>query len=94
MLRKCDHCSNEYTARKADVKRGWGLCCTKSCAAKKREESKPSYNIDTVRRNNIRRANWNSPDNPRSDSFRPTLSDEEYYNKETHPFSSEGLGQE
>lgn len=30
------HCGNEYEARVADVKRGYGLSCTKSCAAYRR----------------------------------------------------------
>ena len=34
--RNCDVCSAEYLARKADLKRGWGRCCSKSCAAIKR----------------------------------------------------------
>mgnify|MGYP005888001585 FL=1 len=41
------------------MKRGWGLCCSKSCAAEKREKSKPGYNPRRVALNNIRRENWN-----------------------------------
>ena len=41
------------------MKRGWGLCCCKSCAAEKREKSKPGYNPRRVALNNIRRENWN-----------------------------------
>ena len=26
-----------------NLKRGWGLCCSKKCAAKKREKSRPNY---------------------------------------------------
>lgn len=37
MKRKCDHCKKEYEADMRNLKRGWGLCCSKSCAAKKRE---------------------------------------------------------
>ena len=93
MKRNCDYCNKEYSARKADIERGWGLCCSKSCAASKREEAKPGYNKDTVAMNNIRREVWNSPDNPRSENFREPLTDQEYYDATTHPFSSEGLGQ-
>lgn len=50
--RKCDNCSKEYSADERNTKRGWGLTCSKSCAAKKREKSKPSYNLETVQRNN------------------------------------------
>ena len=35
-------CGAEYTARKADLKRGWARACCKSCASKKREFSKPN----------------------------------------------------
>lgn len=57
--RKCDTCNKEYQADSRNIKRGWGLCCSKSCAAKKREKSKPSYNKQIVKQNNIRRKNWN-----------------------------------
>lgn len=42
--RKCDVCGREYQADTRDLKRGWGLCCCKRCAAIKREQSKPGYN--------------------------------------------------
>lgn len=32
--KKCRFCSEEFETRTADVKRGWGLFCSKSCAAK------------------------------------------------------------
>ena len=35
-----------------------GLCCSKRCAAKVHERSKPGYNPSTVKANNYRRANW------------------------------------
>lgn len=54
--RKCDNCSKEYLADNRNLKRGWGLCCSKSCSASKREKSKPTYNIETVARNNRIRA--------------------------------------
>ena len=34
------------------------MCCSKSCAASKREKSKPFYNKKRVARNNKKRANW------------------------------------
>ena len=57
--RKCDNCGREYNADTRNLKRGWGLCCCKSCAAEKREKSKPGYNPRRVALNNIRRENWN-----------------------------------
>ncbi len=55
--RNCDNCQTEYIAKESDVKRGWGLCCTKSCAATKREMSKPNYDPVKVIANNIKREN-------------------------------------
>ena len=54
--RKCDECLKEYSADNRNLQRGWGKCCSKSCSAKKREKSKPSYNLETVERNNRIRA--------------------------------------
>ena len=50
--RKCDNCPKEYLADNRNLKRGWGLCCSKSCAASKREKSKPGYDPLIVARNN------------------------------------------
>jgi len=36
--RNCDYCRDSYEADKRNLKRGWGLCCSKRCAALKREE--------------------------------------------------------
>ena len=41
VLMKC-HCGSEYTARKADINRGWGLSCSKSCAAVRRDFGRPA----------------------------------------------------
>lgn len=60
MKRNCDNCGKEYDADSRNLKRGWGLCCSKSCAASKREKNKPDYNPERVKRNNIRRGNWNN----------------------------------
>lgn len=35
------HCGVEYDAREADLKRGWGYSCSKSCAAKRRDFGAP-----------------------------------------------------
>ena len=56
--RNCDNCNKEYLADNRNLRRGWGLCCSKSCAASKREKSKPSYNPARVKANNERRENW------------------------------------
>jgi hypothetical protein len=59
MKRKCDNCGIEYESDERNVKRGWGLCCSKSCAASKREKSKKGYNPKRVAKNNVRRLFWN-----------------------------------
>ena len=58
--RNCDNCGELYEADSRNLKRGWGLCCSKSCAAIKREKSKPGYNPITVELNNLKRENWNN----------------------------------
>lgn len=55
MKRKCDVCKKTYEADERNIKRGWGLCCSKSCAATKREMAKPGYNPATVAYNNLKR---------------------------------------
>lgn len=35
------HCGIHYEARLADLKRGWGFSCSKSCASIRREYKKP-----------------------------------------------------
>lgn len=60
MKRNCNNCQKEYEADMRNVNRGWGLCCSKSCAASKREKSKPGYDPKKVEFNNMRRENWNS----------------------------------
>lgn len=60
MKRNCDHCGAEYEGDPRNLKRGWGLCCSKSCAAKKREMSRSGYNPITVAKNNRLREELNA----------------------------------
>ena len=53
--RTCDNCKNEYQADNRNLNRGWGLCCSKRCAAKKREMSRPDYDVKIVAKNNHKR---------------------------------------
>lgn len=50
--RNCDNCNKNYLADTRNLNRGWGLCCSKSCAASKREKSRPDYDPEVVARNN------------------------------------------
>ena len=43
IARKCKSCGAEFEARVADVKRGWGLYCSKSCKAIKQEGKTGQY---------------------------------------------------
>ena len=36
MAKMICHCGGRYDAREADLARGWGLSCSKSCAAKRK----------------------------------------------------------
>ena len=43
--RVCDNkgCGVVYEARQADLKRGWGMCCSKSCAASHKLRGNPNH---------------------------------------------------
>lgn len=60
MERECDNCGTIYDAKESDIKRGWGLTCSKKCAAEKREKSKPGYDSDKVAVNNMKRELWHN----------------------------------
>ena len=38
VIRRCQCCGKEFTARSADVKRGWAKFCSKSCKAIRQEQ--------------------------------------------------------
>lgn len=42
MIEMLCHCGNNYTAREADLKRGWALSCSKRCAAIRRDYGRPA----------------------------------------------------
>lgn len=41
--RKCKYCQTPFKARAADVKRGWGLYCSKHCKAVRQEQRTGQY---------------------------------------------------
>jgi hypothetical protein len=41
----CKNCGQDFEARAADVKRGWGLFCTKSCKAQEQEKRTGQYQL-------------------------------------------------
>jgi hypothetical protein len=49
--RKCERCGSPFRAKEADVKRGWGRFCSKSCKAKKQtatQRSMPKWARDDI----------------------------------------------
>lgn len=67
--RNCDNCGKEYNADTRNLRRGWGRCCSKSCAAQLREKNKPGYNPERVARNNIRRECWTDCPEPENERY-------------------------
>ncbi|KUZ78481.1 hypothetical protein WI37_11040 [Burkholderia ubonensis] len=48
--RQCSRCGKPFQARAADVKRGWGRFCSKSCKAVKQEERTGQHHAYLERR--------------------------------------------
>ncbi len=88
------HCGAEYSAREADLKRGWGYSCGKSCAAIRRDFGRPkAKRADGVKTKQVNK----SPSTARKDDREYGKYDNAvdwYHNTQVHPFSSEGLGQD
>lgn len=86
------HCGLIYQARSADLKRGWGLSCSKSCAAIRRDFGrKPAKQIDgdKVRKTKPKPSSYRPNDNRRyDDGLGYTY---ERYLDEVHPFSDEAI---
>jgi len=82
------HCGLHYEAREADLKRGWAMSCSKSCAAIRRDFGRPRARpADGSKLPKVKKKGAN----------RKTVDTRTYnrYNHEEvdHPFSSEALGQ-
>lgn len=49
-------CGKQYTAREADIKRGWGLSCSKSHAAIRRDYGRPkATRVDGLKIERVRK---------------------------------------
>lgn len=70
--RKCKRCKTPFLARAADVKRGWGLFCSKSCKAITQEKRTGQY-----------RAYWNRHE-ARERGIEPTFSNAHLFSNEEH----------
>lgn len=88
------HCGEEYESKEADLRRGWGYSCGKSCAAIRRDFGRPkAKRKDGIKTKQVKR----SPSTDRSNSSEYGRFDNAvdwYHNTQVHPFSSEGLGQD
>jgi len=76
--RACNNCNTQYQADNRNLKRGWGLTCSKRCAASLREKSKPGYNPKRVAANNFRRENWKVEDENEYGVFKGRYTSEGY----------------
>ncbi|WP_407971426.1 hypothetical protein ACJ51O_07965 [Burkholderia pyrrocinia] len=71
--RKCKRCKTPFLARAADVKRGWGLFCSKSCKAFKQEQ-----------RTGQCRAHWKNRQEACERGDEPTFSDAHLFSNEDY----------
>jgi hypothetical protein len=78
--KKCEWCGCNMSVRTADVSRGWGKFCSKSCKAKK-QEKKNGQHAAYLNGRGV------------SNLHPKRLQEYSMYEDDTHPFSSEGLGQ-
>lgn len=81
--RKCKCCGQVFVARAVDIKRGWGLYCTKSCKARVQERKNGQHRAYLQGRgvSNLHPARLKD------------YNKEGHYLDDSHPFSSEALGQ-
>jgi hypothetical protein len=95
--RKCKCCKTSFKARAADVNRGWGVYCSKSCKAVVQERKNGQHaayragrgvsNLHPERLTQYpsQGSMWYDDTDPHNPEWRES--------EDTHPFSSEGLGQ-
>ena len=93
---KCKCCKTVFEARVADVNRGWGLYCSKRCKAIVQEKKNGQHsaylngrgvsNLHTERLKDYDTSDkWFDDSDPHNEMWRES--------DDTHPFSSEALGQ-
>ena len=93
---KC-HCGEIYSAREADLNRGWGLSCSKRCAAIKRNYGRSNavrldgkkLSLSVKGMNKIRDVINDKREYGNVDDY---IND--YHDNYEHPFSGEGIGQD
>ncbi len=94
--KKCEWCGCDITVRKADVDRGWGKFCSKSCKAKKQEKKNGQHSaylngrgVSNLHPERLKYYETDSKWYDDSDPHNPEWRESD----DTHPFSSEALGQ-
>lgn len=97
ITRSCKCCKKEITVRVADVSRGWGNFCSKSCKAKVQEKKNGQHKAYL---NGRGVSNLHPERLKHYDKEKYYLDDSDPFNVEwreniddAHPFSSEALGQ-
>jgi hypothetical protein len=80
--RKCKWCRKPFQARTADVKRGWGLFCSKSCKAKKQEKV-------THANRDFTRAYWDRQEAHERGDSETTFSNAHQFSNEEHDCSKD-----
>lgn len=81
--KNCKHCKSTISVRMSDHKRGWGNFCDKSCKAKYQEKRNGQYGAYM---------NGQGVSNLHPKRLKH-YNKQDYYLNDTHPFSSEALGQ-
>lgn len=90
--KKCKHCKSDITVRLADHNRGWGNFCNKSCKAKFQEKRNGQYSAYK----NGRGVSNLHPERLKEYSRSKDWDEYDDYDDsedDTHPFSSDALGQ-
>lgn len=90
--KKCKHCKSDITVRLADHNRGWGNFCNKSCKAKFQEKSNGQYSAYMNGRGVSNLHPERLKDYSRSKDW-DEYDDYDDSEDDTHPFSSDALGQ-
>jgi len=92
--KKCECCGSPISVRAADVARGWGKYCSKSCKATKQEKRTGQYKayregrgVSNLHPERLKTGGnmWYDDSDPHNPEWKET--------DDTHPFSSEALGQ-
>lgn len=93
--KNCKHCKSKITVRLADHNRGWGNFCNKSCKAKHQEKRTGQHKAYLNGRgvSNLHPERLKDYKGMYYDDSDPMFPEWRDIEDDTHPFSSEGLGQ-